>query len=127
MRLFRVILGVTDIDAASTFYAALLGQPGRRISPGQQYFDVGRSILACVDGAAEGGAPVPAAAAPLALAVHDLETFLARARTAGARFDAEPMQDLPEEAGSGERSFHCCDPWGNRLVFVEAGTEFTGA
>lgn len=132
MRLFRLTLPVTDIEAATRFYAQVLGQPGRRVSAGRHYFDVGRSILACLDARAEGDGGFPG---PLPdhvyLAVHDLETFLARAEAAGASFDLAVSEDhgVPgriEDRPWGERSFYCRDPFGNRLAFVESGTEFTG-
>ena len=37
--LYRVIVPVSDIEAAQAFYADVLGQPGHRISPGRHYFD----------------------------------------------------------------------------------------
>ena len=47
--LFRVILPVSDIDAAASFYARALGMPGTRVSGGRHYFDCGGTILACYD------------------------------------------------------------------------------
>jgi len=38
MRLYRVILPVTNIDEGSSFYASVLGQPGKRVSGGRHYF-----------------------------------------------------------------------------------------
>src|SRR5579864_7356125 len=53
-KLYRVILPVTDIEAAANFYRELLGKPGRRVSPGRHYFDCGGVILACFDPRADG-------------------------------------------------------------------------
>jgi len=36
--LYRVILPVSDIEMAARFYAAILDEPGRRVSPGRHYF-----------------------------------------------------------------------------------------
>ena len=45
-RLFRVILPVDDLERAAPFYAALLAQPGARVSPGRHYFPCGDVMLA---------------------------------------------------------------------------------
>src|SRR5437879_1970386 len=52
--LFRVILPVTDIEAAASFYARVLGMPGSRVSGGRHYFDCSGTILACYDALADG-------------------------------------------------------------------------
>src|ERR1044071_9296561 len=39
--LFRVILPVSDIEAAASFYAHALGIPGDRVSGGRHYFPCG--------------------------------------------------------------------------------------
>ena len=46
MRLFRVIVPVSDIDAAARFYEELLGLPGKRVSSGRHYIDCEGTILA---------------------------------------------------------------------------------
>jgi len=51
--LFRVILPVSDIEAAASFYARLLEMLGIRVSSGRHYFDYGGTILACYDPLAE--------------------------------------------------------------------------
>jgi catechol 2,3-dioxygenase-like lactoylglutathione lyase family enzyme len=38
-RLFRIVLPVSDIRAATRFYTAVLGAPGVPVSPGRVYFD----------------------------------------------------------------------------------------
>lgn len=136
-RLFRVVLPVADIDRAAAFYGALLGQVGRRISPGRHYFRYGGVIVACVDPAAERDAaefrPNPD---HVYFSVDDPEAALGRARSAGARvvrLDHEPVDGVArKDEGDiqtqpwGERSFYCADPFGNNICFVQKGTEFTG-
>lgn len=124
MRVFRIILPVDDIDKAEIFYATLLAQPGRRVSMGRHYYDLGQMILALYDPAADGDAgPAVPMPEPVYFAVHDLAAFLDRALAAGALFAADgTIADRPW----GETSFYCRDPWGNKLCFVAAGTEFTG-
>jgi hypothetical protein len=46
MRLFRVIVPVSDIGAAARFYEELLGLPGKRVSSGRHYIDCEGTILA---------------------------------------------------------------------------------
>lgn len=122
MRVFRIILPVTAIGEAAEFYGALLAQPGRRVSPGRHYFDLGQLVLACYDAGADGDeAAVPPLPQPVYFAVHGLEDFHARALAAGAVMEGE-IDMRPW----GERSFYCRDLFGNPLCFVEAGTEFTG-
>ncbi|MBP7336363.1 VOC family protein [Niveispirillum sp.] len=122
MRVFRIILPVTAIEQAAGFYSALLAQPGKRVSAGWHYFDLGQMVLACHEPAAEGdAATAPSLSQPVHFAVHDLEGFHSRAQAAGA-VTASGIETRPW----GERSFYCRDPFGNPLCFVEAGTEFTG-
>jgi extradiol dioxygenase family protein len=47
MKLFRVILPVTDIEEASVFYAKVVGEKGKRVSPGWHYFNLEGTILVC--------------------------------------------------------------------------------
>jgi predicted enzyme related to lactoylglutathione lyase len=120
-RVFRVILPVSSIEAAAEFYAAVLLQPGVRISPGRHYFGCGGVILACFDPRADGD-PWDATANPdhVYLAVSDLEACCERvARTEGQI--REPIRTQPW----GERSFYCTDPSGNKLCFVDEQTLFT--
>src|SRR5688572_19661906 len=58
IRLFRVIMPVTDIEQAARFYSALLDQPGLRVSDGRHYFECGGVILAVYDARADGD-PAP--------------------------------------------------------------------
>ncbi len=54
MKIFRVVIQVSDILRAQTFYSVLLGISGVRISPGRHYFDCDGVILACFDPRADG-------------------------------------------------------------------------
>lgn len=132
MKLFRVILPVSDIEKAAAFYAAVIGQEGQRVSPGRHYFDCEGTILACYDPKADGDAqearPIPE---PLYIAADDLEGTFKRATEAGAAFSPEVVPDvgpLGEIARRpwGEISFYASDPFGNPLCFVSRETVFTG-
>jgi len=122
-RLFRVIVPVSNIDEASAYYAAVLGDPGRRISPGRHYFGCGQCILACFDPRADGD-PWDAKPNPehIYFAVDDLEEYFRRVSQQAKACISRPIEKQPW----GERSFYCSDPFGNKLCFVDGATIFTG-
>lgn len=126
VNLYRVILPVTDIDAAATFYARLFEQPGERVSPGRHYFDCGGTVLACYDPAADGDDPGEGWRKHenqyLYFSVQDVKAVRSRALELGAR-DVTPVESMPW----GETLFYAADPFGNPVSFVQHGTEFTGA
>jgi catechol 2,3-dioxygenase-like lactoylglutathione lyase family enzyme len=111
-QLFRVILPVTDIEAAASFYARLLGIPGSRVSGGRHYFDCRGTILACYDPLADGDletvGPNPQ---NLYFSVEDLD--------AAYKLTAIEVQPW------GERSFYASDPFDNPICFVDSQTLFT--
>ena len=121
-RLFRVIVPVGDIEVAARFYSTVLGDPGRRVSPGRHYFGCGGTILACFDPRADGD-PWDARPNPdhLYFAVSDLEDSLARVQAEPSSVVHRAIETQPW----GERSFYCSDPFGNRLCFVDDKTLFT--
>ena len=131
-RLYRVILPVSDIEAAATFYAAILGAPGKRVSSGRHYFDCEGTILACYDSIADGDKhPVPANPEHIYLAVDDLDDAYTRCEAAQAKLAAGALRSgTPLGAIAkrpwGETSFYLHDPFGNPLCFVARGTMFTG-
>ena len=124
-RLYRTILPVGDIEAAARFYAAVLGEPGRRVSPGRHYFGEPGAILAVYGPVADGD--------PLGdgwrhhenqylyFSVSDLDDARAKVIAAGAR-DVTDIASMPW----GETMFYALDPFANPVSFVLAGTEFTG-
>jgi catechol 2,3-dioxygenase-like lactoylglutathione lyase family enzyme len=129
--LFRVLLPVSSIDRAATFYAAVLGTPGMRVSNGRHYFDCGGTILACFDPRADGDAYDPKPNPEwLYFAVDDLEATYEACGSAGAEFASGDVHGDP--AGKiatrpwGERSFYVHDPFGNKVCFVDRRTMFTG-
>jgi predicted enzyme related to lactoylglutathione lyase len=124
MRIFRIIVPVSDIERAATFYSEVLASPGQRISPGRHYFFCGEVILACFDPRADGDAfdarPNPD---HVYIATDDLEGAHARAAKAGASQGRVP-QGI-ETRPWGERSFYITDPFGNPLCFVDEKTIFS--
>lgn len=120
-RIFRLIMPVGDIEAAATFYAALLDAPGERVWRNRHYFPCGDVILACVE--APEPEPRPARDPRIVyFAVDDLDAVFARARAAGPK----RLDDEISEQAWGERSFYLEDPFGNPLCFVARDTVYKG-
>ena len=125
-RLYRVILPVSDIEAAAKFYGHVFGVDGERVSPGRHYFDCGGTILACYDPAADGD-PMGDGwthheSQYLYFAVSDLDGVRSRIEEAGGR-NLTAIEEMPW----GERIFYAVDPTGGRISFVDETTLFTGA
>jgi catechol 2,3-dioxygenase-like lactoylglutathione lyase family enzyme len=131
-RLYRVLVPVADIEAASRFYEQVLGIEGQRVSPGRHYFDCDGTLLACFDPQADGDGrdarPNPEC---IYLAVPDLENTFGACRQAGATFApgsppaVGPLGEIATRPW-GERSFYVSDPFDNPLCFVDEDTLFTG-
>ena len=130
-RLYRVVLPVNDLDAAVSFYAALLEQPGMRVSNGRHYFMCGGVILAIYDPRGDGDDRTPRPNFDhVYFAVDDLEAVFARARTVGGLSTVVgdgglPMGEIARRPW-GERSFYMNDPFGNPICFVDAASLYTG-
>jgi predicted enzyme related to lactoylglutathione lyase len=124
--LFRVILPVTDIDAAKAFYGLVLGNAGERVSPGRHYFDCGGTVLACYDPVADGDGLEDGwkhhSRQYIYFAVPDLDATHQRAIEAGAAVVEGGIQKMPW----GERMFWAKDPFGNPISFVDEKTLFVG-
>ena len=130
-RLFRVIVPVDDIQAAAAFYAALLDEPGMRVSPGRHYFNCGGVMLAIYDPSADGDQRKPRPNFDhVYFAVDDLPGAFQRAQRSGGLSKETgdgglPMGEIAVRPW-GERSFYLHDPFGNPLCFVDAATLFRG-
>jgi uncharacterized glyoxalase superfamily protein PhnB len=123
LRLFRVIVPVTGIEAGTRFYQAVLDQPGERVSTGRHYFECGGTILACYSSRDDGDAwDVPANPEHVYFAVDDLEEAFSRCQSAGCK----KVDSVIKKQPWGERSFYLEDPFGNKLCFVDERTVFTG-
>jgi catechol 2,3-dioxygenase-like lactoylglutathione lyase family enzyme len=125
MTIFRVVLQVSNLEAAQRFYSELFGAPGRLVGGGRLYFDCGGVWLSLQE---HGEAPV-ASSDDLYFAVGDLEGLHARAQKLGC-LSAADVHGKPGGAIAkrpwGERSFYAQDPDGNGLCFVDEKTLFTG-
>jgi catechol 2,3-dioxygenase-like lactoylglutathione lyase family enzyme len=130
-RLFRVILPVAEIEPAARFYAALLGQPGMRVSGGRHYFRCGDVTLALYSPKGDGDPREPRPNWDhVYFAVDNLDDVFARAQKLGGL--STHVGDGGHAMGQiatrpwGERSFYLSDPFGNPLCFVDVKTLFTG-
>ena len=130
-QLYRVILPVTNIEAAKAFYSSILGSDGVRVSPGRHYFDCEGTILACFDPRPDGdGYDATPNPEPIYFAVDNLEAAYEACRQAGASIPDEV--DPSTGPGSiavrpwGERSFYASDPFGNKICFVSRDSVFRG-
>lgn len=126
MKLYRVILPVRDIEVAARFYAAVLGEPGRRVSSGRHYFGgEDGAILACYDPTADGDSLGEGwrhhPSQYVYFSVDDLEAARRACEAAGAE-NVTKIAPMPW----GETMFYARDPFGNPISFVKSGTEFTG-
>ena len=125
-RLYRVILPVSDIEVAATFYSHVFQDDGERVSPGRHYFDCGGVILACYSPSADGDDGGTAWSFNenqyLYFAVPDLEVIRTRIEEAGGHNLTE-IESMPW----GETLFYAVDPLGSRLSFTRGDTLFTGS
>src|SRR5580693_6855807 len=123
VRLYRVILPVSDIHKAVTFYQHLLALPGEQVSAGRHYFNCGGTILACFDPRADGD-DLDARPNPehIYFAVDDIESVHRRAGIGGCLDCDKEIRTMPW----GERIFYLKDPFGNPIAFVDERTVFTG-
>lgn len=127
MHLFRVIVPVPNIDAAATFYAALLGgSVGQRVTSGRHYFDCGGVLLACWDPVADGDPEYPGPNPGTVYLATDEPLDAVRERVLHAGAIPDPTYGTIARRPWAERSFYAHDPWGNRFGVVERGTEYRG-
>lgn len=126
MKLYRVILPVTDIEAATRFYSDVLGMSGIRVSDGRHYFNLGGTILACYDPQADGdGIGVQWKLHEnqyIYIATSKLDDVFQKIKTLNCKHVDESIETMPW----GERLFYANDPFGNPICFVDETTVFTG-
>jgi catechol 2,3-dioxygenase-like lactoylglutathione lyase family enzyme len=122
---------VGDLESAVSFYSALLGQAGARVSQGRHYFSCGDVTLALYSPRADGDKRDPRPNFDhVYFAVDNLQEVYHRAEQLG-RLSTEtgdghlPMGQIAMRPW-GERSFYLKDPFGNPLCFVDSHTLFTG-
>ncbi len=131
-QIFRILLPVTDIQQAKSFYTKVLGVEGFPVSPGRHYFDCEGIILACFDPQSDGdGYTAQPNPEDLYIAVDNIEETYTHCNEAGATFSDFEDPDVGkmgviEKRPWGEVSFYIKDPFGNGICFVDRKTVFTG-
>ena len=127
MKIFRVTMDVSDLDAAAKFYATLLADDGKRHPGARHYFNCGGVVLALLDVTQGGMQPRPMPKC-LYFATDKLEPVHARAKQLAALapylVHGAPAGEIVKRPW-GERSFYVTDPWGNEVCFVEEGSLYT--
>lgn len=124
-RLYRVIIPVPDVDAATAFYTKVLGIPGERVSAGRHYFSCGGTILACYSPEADSD-PIGSgwrfhSSQYVYFATANVGLVFRRVKAAGGTVEG-PIARMPW----GERMFWARDPFGTPISFVDEKTVFTG-
>src|SRR5271165_158763 len=105
-KIYRIVLQVSGIEAATRFYGELFGLAGERVSAGRHYFNCGGVILACFDPRRDGdGFDARANSDHVYFAVDGLELFFERARELGCQELGASIERRPW----GERSFYAKD------------------
>ena len=99
-----ILHAVSDVDAAKTFYTALLGVAPAQDSPYYVGYDVAGEHVGLVPGGKEQGMPAPVAY----WEVSDIEAKLAELTAAGAT-----VQQPPREVGGGRVVATVSDADGN--------------
>lgn len=122
VRLYPVILPVSYIEQASSFYASIFDIPVSRVSSGRHYFNCGGTILACFDPKADGDSfTLPSNPDPVYFAVPSPEYTYERVKKTGC-----PVDGSIETQPWGEQCFYTKDPFGNPICFADQKTLFLG-
>ncbi|TDQ29981.1 VOC family protein [Tenacibaculum caenipelagi] len=126
MKLYRIILPVTDIEKAVSFYSDILGIEGVRVSPGRHYFNLQGTILACYDPVADGDEIktqwVFHENQYIYIATPNLDKIFEKIRKSNCLYVDDKISSMPW----GERLFYVNDPFKNPICFVDETTIFTG-
>ena len=126
MKLYRIIFPVNNIEKATEFYSGIFGIPGKRVSPGRHYFNLGGTILACYDPVADGDGIkqqwVFHENQYIYVSVANLESVHQKIKKSNARHVDSKIEKMPW----GERLFYAIDPFGNPICFVDEKTLFLG-
>ena len=120
MKLHRVLIPVRGIDAASTFYGEVFGNAGERVGVNRHYFDGGGVVVGIIDPLQK-----PALEPNPEHIYFSLEEPLETVRDTWLG-GGGTLEDDIRTHDWGETSFYGVDPWGNKVCFIAAGTEFSG-
>ena len=120
MKLFRILVPVADIEAGAAFYGEVFGSSGERVGANRHYFEADGVIIGIIQ---PGDKPT--------MVPNPEHLYLSTDEPLEALRDTwlgggGTLEDDIRDRDWGETSFYGRDPWGNKLCFVAAGTEFTG-
>ena len=115
LRLHEVVIPVSDIDQAKTFYGQLLGIPGQSLSSARHRFDCEGLVLTCFK---PDDSSTSATAHSVCFVVQDLEAAFEQAKAAGC----SSLDDQIDVKPWGYSSFQGQDPFGNSFNFVDEPT-----
>jgi len=125
-RLIRIVLPVSDIELAATFYFNVLGIPGKRIDKGMHFFKCGELALICYDplpnGDKLGQGWMHHENQFTSFSVNNIEATFIRILN---NPDAEVDSNI-QENNLGEKLFYALDPFGNPICFIDEKTIFEG-
>jgi len=122
-KLFRIIIPVTNIEDACSFYSKLLQLEGKRVSPGRHYFNCGGTILACYDPISDGDKNILSPNSEnIYISVQNLEECFEIAK----KLECQWLEGEIKLRAWGERSFYAKDPFNNQICLVDEDTVFTG-
>ena len=121
-RLFRIIVPVSDIEAATVFYENALRVKGKRVSRGRHHFNTGGCILVCYDPLTEKD---DVGKGWMLHKNHFIYFSVTNLESAYLRVNNSECQEIDQqitESASGERYFNAKDPFGNPICFVDEKT-----
>lgn len=122
-QLFRIVLPTHPIQKALAFYEPIFEIPAIKVSEGRYYFKLGSVVLACYDSVADGDyCHVPPIPEHIYISTNNLQKVFERVKNQNPLVISPKIQKMPW----GENSFYFIDPFGNKICFVEQGTEFWG-
>ncbi len=122
-QVFRVVLPCHPIQEALAFYEPIFGITAKKVSDGRYYFMLGSVVLVCYDSIADGdGYRVSSNPEHIYITTSDIYETYERVKNQSPLVISPQIQKMPW----GERSFYLIDPFGNKICFVEQGTEFYG-
>ncbi len=121
--LFRIILPTHPIQKALDFYEPIFETQALRVSDGRYYFHLGNVILACYDSIADGDLyQIPPNPEHIYISTSHIQDTYQKVQQQNPLVISPKIQKMPW----GENSFYFIDPFGNKICFVEKGTEFLG-
>lgn len=123
-QLFRMVLPTHPIQKALEFYEPIFEVQAKKVSEGRFYFNLGNVILVCYDSIADGdGNLIPPNPEHIYISTSHIQESYEKVKAQNPLIISPKIQKMPW----GENSFYFIDPFGNKMCFVEQGTEYRGS